>query len=110
LIDLIDNWKNELCARAISDAAALCNEWGVTVSRQIKKIRSMLGENAFGAGLSTQEEMHRSLREILDKIGVEISERFSQLRELESRFGFLCSAESLVNQLDLQNHEQFTEP
>jgi hypothetical protein len=31
------------------------------------------------------------------------------LRELESRFGFLCSAESLVNQLDLENHEQFTE-
>jgi hypothetical protein len=60
--------------------------------------------------LSTQEEVHRSLREILDKIGVEISDRFSQLRELESCFGFLCNAESLVNQLDLQNHEQFTEP
>jgi hypothetical protein len=26
LIDLIDNWKNELCARAISDAEDLCNE------------------------------------------------------------------------------------
>jgi hypothetical protein len=46
---------------------------------------------------------------MLDKIGIEISDRFSQLRELESRFGFLCNAESLVNQLDLQNHEQFTE-
>jgi hypothetical protein len=38
LIDLIDNWKNELCARTISDAEDLCNEWGVTVSRRIKKI------------------------------------------------------------------------
>jgi hypothetical protein len=33
LIDLIDNWKNELCARGISDAEDLCNEWCVTVSR-----------------------------------------------------------------------------
>jgi hypothetical protein len=93
----------------ISDAGDLCNEWDVTVSRQIKKIRSMPGENASDTGLSTQEEMDRSLRKILDKIGVEIFGRFSQLRELESRFGFLFNAESLANQLDLQNHEQFTE-
>jgi hypothetical protein len=78
LIDLINNWKNELCARAISDAEDLCNEWGVTVSRRIKKIHSMPGENASDAGLSTQEEMYHSLREILDKIGDEISDRFSQ--------------------------------
>jgi hypothetical protein len=109
LIDLIDNWKNELCARAISDVEDLCNEWGVTVSRRIKKIRSMPGENASDAGLNAQEEMHHSLREILDKIGVEISDRFSQLQELASSFDFLRNAESLVYQLDLQNHEQFTE-
>jgi hypothetical protein len=76
LIDLINNWKNELRARAISDAEDLYNERGVTVSRRIGKIRSMPGENASDAGLSTQEEMHRSLREILDKIGVEINDRF----------------------------------
>jgi hypothetical protein len=69
----------------------------------------MPGENASDAGVSTQEEMHLALREILDKIGVEISDRFSQLRELESRFGLLCNAGSVVNQLDLHNHEQFTE-
>jgi hypothetical protein len=30
------------------------------------------------------------------------------VQELKSRFGFLCNAESPVNQFDLQNHEQFT--
>jgi hypothetical protein len=39
----------------------------------------MPGENTSDAGLSIQEEMNRSLREILGKIGVEISGRFSQL-------------------------------
>jgi hypothetical protein len=36
LFDLIDKWKNELCARAICDAKDLCSEWGVAVSRRIK--------------------------------------------------------------------------
>jgi hypothetical protein len=56
----------------------------------------MPGENASDAGLGTQEEMHHSLREIMDKIGVEIFYHFLQLRESESSLGFLCNAESLV--------------
>lgn len=45
--------------------------------------------------------MHRSLRQILGETEAEIPDRFSQLRELESWFSFLCNTESLVNQLDL---------
>jgi hypothetical protein len=101
LTDLIDNRKSESCARAICDAEDLWNEWNVTVSRRVK-IRFIPGENASDAEFNTREEMHRSLREILDKGEVEISDRFSQLRKLGSRFGFLCVAESLVNQLDFQ--------
>jgi hypothetical protein len=71
--------KNELCAIAICDAEDLCNEWGVAASRQIKKIHSISDKNASAAGLNTQEEVHCSLREILDKIGVGISDRFLQL-------------------------------
>jgi hypothetical protein len=37
----------------------------------------MTDENVSDAGLNTPEEMHCFLREILDKIGVEISDRFS---------------------------------
>jgi hypothetical protein len=44
----------------------------------------MPDENASGIGLSTQEEMHHSPRIFLDKIGVEISDHFSQMLELES--------------------------
>jgi hypothetical protein len=76
-INLTDNWKYELCAGAICDAEDLCNEWGVRVSRRIKKTCSTPGENASDAGLYTQEEMHLSLREILDKTVVEISDHFS---------------------------------
>lgn len=56
--------------------------------------------NASDAGWNTMEEMHRSLREILVKIGIDISGRFLQLRELGSLFDCMCNAESLVNQLE----------
>jgi hypothetical protein len=56
-----------------------------------------------------REETYHFLREILDKIVVEISSRFSHFGELKSRFGSLCNAQYPINQLDLQNHEQFTE-
>jgi hypothetical protein len=40
----------------------------------------MPGENVCDAGLNMREEMHRCLREILDKTGFEISEHFLKLR------------------------------
>lgn len=61
----------------------------------------MPGDTASDAGLSTGEEMGRSLREFLNKICVDISNRFSHLRQLESRLDFLCNAESVVNQSEL---------
>jgi hypothetical protein len=42
----------------------------------------MPGEYASHDGLNIRKEMHRSLREILDKFQVQISDRFSHLREL----------------------------
>jgi hypothetical protein len=39
----------------------------------------MPDENAPDDGLNIYEEMHYSLREIVDKIGAEISHHFSQL-------------------------------
>lgn len=35
LINVYNNWKNELCASAIFSAEDLCSEWHVTVSRQV---------------------------------------------------------------------------
>jgi hypothetical protein len=39
----------------------------------------MPGENAYDAGLNTWEEMHRLLREIVEVIGIEMSDCFLQL-------------------------------
>jgi hypothetical protein len=53
LIDLTHNGKNELRSRAICDAEGLCDEWGVTESRRIKKISPLPGEDASDVGLNT---------------------------------------------------------
>jgi hypothetical protein len=100
VIDLVENWNNKPCARAVSDAEDLYNEWGVTVSRQIKRKRSFPGEDACDSGLSTQEEMCLFSKEILIKLEFEISDHFSQLCGLDCQFSFLCNAKSLVNQIE----------
>jgi hypothetical protein len=88
VVDLIDNWKNEVCARPMLDAEDSCSEWTVTTKSQNKKIRCMSRENSSDAGLNTREERHRCLREIRNNTRVEISDRFSQLQKLESSIIF----------------------
>lgn len=88
--------KKVICAKIISDAENSCSEWDLTVRRLIRIKRSTLSENALAAGLATQGEIRRSLREIPDENGVEVSNRFSQIQVglLENRFCFLCKAKS----------------
>ena len=50
--------------------------------------------------------MRRSLIEILEKLSVEISSRFSNIKELEKRFGSLCKFEVFVNDGDSYFKEQ----
>ena len=42
----------------------------------------------------------------LDKLSVEISSRFSNIEELEKRFGFLCKFEAYINDGDIHFKEQ----
>jgi hypothetical protein len=62
----------------------------------------MPDDNACDAALSTQREMQHSPRKCLDKTGVEISDQFSQILQLESHWFSVQSD-------NLQNHNQFTQ-
>ena len=47
----------------------------------------MPGEYAGDSALTVRQEMRRSLIEIFDKLSVEISSRFSNIKELENALG-----------------------
>ena len=69
----------------------------------------MPGEYADDSVLTIQQEMRRSLTEILDKLSVEISSRFSNTKVKEKRFGFLCKFEAYVNDGDIHFKEQLSQ-
>ena len=48
----------------------------------------MPGENAANAGLSSSEEINRVMMETVNRIIVEMDDRFKQLKYLDQTFGF----------------------
>ena len=56
-----------------------------------------------------EQEMRPSLIEILVKLSVKISSRFSNIKELEKRFGFLCKFEAYINDGDIHFKEQLSQ-
>lgn len=76
-----------------------------------EKNKSLPSENASDSALRTQDETSRCLKAILDSLGVEVKNQFSELRELENWLGFLCKTELLVkkNQINWKSDDQFIE-
>lgn len=106
LQDHLKEWRANLSDSVILKAKKLCEEMGVTVEKRRRKIRKMPGELVDDAALDVYEKTKSFLVEILDKLTVEISDRFSSLRELRKRFGFLCTFEEyLVNDTKAYNEK-----
>ncbi|GBM23903.1 hypothetical protein AVEN_208528-1 [Araneus ventricosus] len=55
----------------------------------------MVGENSQDAGLSAKNEMERVMKSTLDRIHMEINDRFFRLNEMDLKFGFLLNVEEL---------------
>jgi hypothetical protein len=61
----------------------------------------MPGELARDSGWSAEEEIIRVMKSILDRLQQEITTRFTRLRDLDSKFGFLLDIENLLKSEDL---------
>ncbi|GBM36121.1 hypothetical protein AVEN_230400-1 [Araneus ventricosus] len=57
----------------------------------------MPGELTRDAGLSTEEEIDRIMRSVLDAIQQEIKSRLTRLNDINSKFGFLLDVKKLFN-------------
>ncbi|GBN05451.1 hypothetical protein AVEN_162551-1 [Araneus ventricosus] len=57
--------------------------------------KKMVGENSQDAGLSAKNEMERVMKSTLNRIHMEINERFFRLNEMDLKFGFLLNVEEL---------------
>jgi hypothetical protein len=57
----------------------------------------MPGENAANAGLTSSEEINRVMMETVNRIIVEMDDRFKQLNYLDQTFGFLLDMKNRLH-------------
>ena len=87
----------------LSQAAVKCqnkmHSLGVQVDRRIRQRKRMPGELKRDAGLSP-EEIVRFMKNVFDRLQQEMSTRFSRLKDLNTKFGFLLDVKTLLSDTD----------
>ena len=104
LTDKLKVWRNELCDNVTTKA-----EQAVSITKRIRRKRTMPREYAHDSALTVCQEMRRSITKSFVKLSVKISSRFSNIKELEKRFGFLCKFEVYINDGDIHFKEQLSQ-
>ena len=92
-----ENDKLKLITRSIIFAEKGSNLYGFTTSRRARRKKRLAGEEGSDAGLSMKEEFRRVATEVLDRMHMEMRERFQRLRDHVGRFGFLLEIDSLLS-------------
>ena len=83
---------------SVLKAKERCELWGVAVESRIRRRRRMPGEL-----LSAEEEIVRIMKSILDRLQQEMTTRFTRLKDLNFKFGFLLDVDKLLNDKDLDS-------
>ena len=91
--------RDDLSQAAVKNAKTKCTAWGVQVDRRIRQRKRMPGELKRDAGLSP-EEIVRVMKNAFDRLQQEMSTRFSRLKDLNTKFGFLLDVKTLLSDTD----------
>lgn len=89
--------RENLIQESIKQAEEGSSKYGFPKTRRIRRKKRMPGEATQDAGLSIGEEFRRVRAiQILDRLGMEMKERFARLKQHVERFGFLLDLNSLL--------------
>ena len=70
--------------------------WGLSMTRRQIRCKKQIDEAASHIELSYEQEIRRVMKATLDRLVTEVNGRFSHLKDLESRFGFLLPVDNIV--------------
>ena len=90
-----DSHEN-ICDRAIEKGKELCVAWGLSMTRRQIRHKKQIDEAASHTELSYEQEIRQVMKATPDRLVTEVNGRFSRLRDLESRFGFLLQDDNIV--------------
>ncbi|XP_026828169.1 uncharacterized protein LOC113562587 [Ooceraea biroi] len=98
--------REALVTESLNEGFALCQKWNVEVERRQRRKKRMPDESSRDAGLTARQEMEKVMKESLDRLHVEMDERFTLLQDADSKFGFPLDVNALcydVDNSDLKN-------
>ena len=91
---------DDLSQAAVENAKTKCTAWGVQVDRRIRQRQRIPGELKRDAALSPEEEIVRVMKNVFDRLQQEMSTRFSRLKDLNTKFGFLLDVKTFLFDTD----------
>lgn len=78
--------RETLCKDSIHHGKERCDKWGVPVERRVRRRRRMPGELACDTAFTAEDEIMRIMKGIIDRLNMEITTRFTRLRNLDIYF------------------------
>ena len=87
---------DRICLESLEVGKKHCQTWGVNIERRKIRRSRLPGENSIDSGLTAEQEICRIMKAALDRLISEITNRFSRLRDLDSRFGFLLDIKTII--------------
>ena len=78
----------KMVENSITCARALCDNLNTPVVRRVRRKRRMDGEETINVDLSADDAIRRDMIEVVDRLKVEMNDRFKQIN-LSCKFGFL---------------------
>jgi len=88
--------RENLIQQSIKQAEEGSNKYGFPKTRRVRRTKRMPGETTQDAGLSIADEFRRVAIQVLDRLGMEMKDRFARLKQHVERFGFLLDLKSLL--------------
>lgn len=100
--------REKLIARSIKYAEQGSSCYGFPTTKRIRRKKRLDSEESSDAGLPMVAEFKRVATEVLDRLLMEMKERFKRLRDHVDRFGFLLQTDVLLSStsMDEENLEK----
>ena len=94
LIQILNLRSEEIMHNAVHSANECCEKWDIPIARPRRK-RMMPGEIARDSGLTAQQEINAVIKEIVNRLKMEIEDRSIRLQDLTDQFSFILSLSSI---------------
>jgi len=89
--------RDSLCKNALVSGKEKCRMWGMQIQGRVRKRKKMDGEQLRDEVLTADMELTRAMKSVVDRLLIEMDNRFTRLNELDAKFGFLIDVKRLLD-------------